>query len=216
MRLRKLTAAALAVLAVTGLSACKSNAGAAAVVDGHRISDSDVAKYVNQAGPDAQRLSQAAAQGQTLPPLKPTVASYLVQEQVYVGALDRTGDVPDAGALAALHDRAAAALLGAQSGGAEFDKLLTDEIVSDGFTHAFAGVVIRVAELKWALIERVKANQLSELIAAVDKLKISVSVSPRYGKWNPAQLTLAGPETTIPGFLTLTGTSSAGSQVSTG
>ncbi len=61
MRLRKLTAAALAVLAVTGLTACKSKAGVAAVIDGHRISESDLSDYVNRTGPDPTAVQQAAA-----------------------------------------------------------------------------------------------------------------------------------------------------------
>ena len=61
VRARKLTALAAAVLAVAGLSACRSNVGAAAVVDGHRISESDVHTYLTAQGPTSAGLANAGS-----------------------------------------------------------------------------------------------------------------------------------------------------------
>jgi hypothetical protein len=202
VRLRKLTAAALAVLAVTGLTACKSKAGVAAVIDGHRISESDVTKYVTHTGPSSETVQQAAAQGQQVLP-KSTVVHYLVQVQVFERVLARNGGVPSDAELASLRDQAAATLLQISATGRQLDDYVNSNIAASGFSRRFPSLLFRAVELEMALISRSHATRLSELAAVVGKAHLAVSVNPRYGKWEPSQVAVSNPAAAVPSFVKL-------------
>lgn len=208
MRLRKLTVAALAAFAVAGLAACNTKAGSAAVIDGHRISETQVGDYLTRSGPSPEIVQRAKDQGQVLLP-KTIALSYAVQEQVLTRALDKTGDVPSAGELNALHDQAAAELIGTSLTGASLDRAAAQEAAQLGLNGDFATLRIRTLELAKALIDRLKPQNISELAAKVNQLGIAVSVNPRYGKWNPDTLSLKDPRAGIPSFVDLPGVTSS-------
>ena len=205
MSARKLTAAAAAaVLAVAGLAGCRSNVGAAAVVDGHRISESDVHSYLDPAGPSAATVAQAAQNGQTIVP-KSVVLNTLVQERVFGDALTRTqGGLPSPSTLAANHDQAASALTGQSITGAQLDAQIARNLAAEGVRAGLQTVVQRVIDLEYALVVRLNPKSQADFAAAIAQHHISVSVNGAYGAWSPADLgVLNGSSKTAPDFLTL-------------
>jgi hypothetical protein len=197
-----LSAVTAAVLAVTGLSACRSKVGAAAVVAGKRISESDVQSYLTSTGPTKAALDRAKQAGQTLVP-RSLAANTLVQQKVFEQALARTaGGVPPADALNALHDKAASTLLGTTEAGAVLDKDIASSLEAEGLQAKFLPLFIRQIELEYALIERVKATTAAELAKAIADQHVNVSVNPRYGAWDASTFQLSTtPNAGLPDFL---------------
>lgn len=214
MRVRKLTAVvgmtAITALALGGLTACDSKVGQAAIIGGHRISESDLGKYLSPAGAAPSAISAAAKAGQGVFP-KTDVVQILIQQELFKRALAKNGGVPGKGALASLHDQAASTLLGTQLTGAQLDTALGQGLTSHGTSATFLPVVLRTFELELALVLKVKAQSLADLAAVVNKLGIKVQVNPRYGKWDPKALSLGAPTSNIPDFLKLDGVSTAAS-----
>jgi hypothetical protein len=211
VRVRKLTAvAAIAgmALAVSGLTACQTKVGQAAIVDGHRISESDLGGYVAPAGPSPSVLAAASAAKQNVYP-KTEVVQLLVQQQLFERTLAKNGGLPSQGELAALHDQAASTFLGTQLTGAQLDSYLTSTQGSYGYSAKYAKLLLRTVELEAALAVKLKAQSLADLTAAVNKLHLKVQVNPRYGKWAPATLSMDGPNSNVPSFLKLDGVSSS-------
>lgn len=196
-----LATAAVAALAVGGLAGCRTNVGTAATVGDHKISESDVNTYLTTAGPDASVIANARKAGQDVAP-KTEVLQFLVQEQLFTRTLASTGGVPGPGQLSSSHDAAAQLLLQTQLAGAKLDEALAQGLSRTGLRKSFAQIYLRVQELEYALIKRKKLSQFSALVALVGKANISVSVSPRYGKWDPSSLQLDR-KGGIPGYLAL-------------
>ena len=201
MKLRIVTAAVAATLAVAGLAGCRTNVGTAASVDGHRITESKVNSYLTANGADPSLAASAKQQGQTISP-RSQVLQFLIQEQLFRKTLEKTGGVPSDAQLAALHDEAASLLLQTQLGGDDLDKALAQGLPRSGVSSKFADTYLRVNELEYAIIKRKQLAQLSELTGLIKKLGIPVSVSPRYGTWSPTNLALDSKATT-PSFLTV-------------
>lgn len=197
MRLRLLAATAVAAVAAATLTACDSNAGAAAVVDGHRISDTEVNDYVRPGG-----TASASAQGQRLLP-KTTALSYLVQAEVFRKVLAENGGVPSDAELSAVRGKAAETLLQVPLKGAELDKYVSDSVVKSGFQEGFADLLFETIELEQTLIDRTQAQNIGDLAKATDKADVSVSVSQRYGSWDPQRLEITDPTGQTPDFLKL-------------
>jgi hypothetical protein len=192
VRFRKLTVVALAAIAVTGLAGCNTKAGAAAVVDGPRISDSDGAKDVKaDAKPDA---APDGTSGTTNP--KSYVLQILIQDRLLARAVTaHGGNASDADLTAAK----AQFLQGAQvSDVAKF-------YGKHGYTNSFANVLVNEQALLQILAVRVKASSTgAEILAALNGLKSNVSVSGRYGAWDKKQYSVSsGPNDGVPGFIKL-------------
>jgi hypothetical protein len=219
VRVRKLTAvAALAGLglAVGGLTGCDSKVGQAAIVGGHRISESDLGAYVTPAGPSPSVIAAASAAKQHVYP-KTEVVQLLVQQQIFQRVLAKHGGVPSAGELAQLHDQAASTFLGTQLTGAQLDSFLAKQQGSYGYSSKYAHLLLRTVELEAALAVKLKARSLADLTKAVDKQHLTVQVNPRYGKWTPSTLSLGSPAANVPNFLKLQGVSApASSSAATG
>lgn len=212
MRVRKLTTvvgvtAALA-LAMSGLSACDSKVGQAAIVGDHRISESDLGKFVTPAGPSPSVLAAASKAGQGVFP-KTEVIQVLVQQRLFELTLAKNGGVPTKGELASLHDQAAATFLGTQLTGAALDSYLTSAQGTFGYGSRYARELLRTIELEAALAVKVRAQSLTDVAAAVNKLHIKVAINPRYGKWNAANLSIGAPTSNLPAFLKISGSSSS-------
>jgi hypothetical protein len=197
-----LSAVTAAVLAAAGLSACRSNVGAAAVVENTRISESDVQSYLTSTGPTQAALDRAKQAGQTLVP-RSLAANTLIQQDVFEHALARTpGGVPSADALNALHDKAASTLLGTTETGAVLDTDIASSLQAEGLQAKFLPLFIRQVELEYALIERVKATTAAELSKAIADQHVNVSVNPRYGAWDASTFQLSTtPNAGLPDFL---------------
>lgn len=205
MRVRQLGAAALAVLAVAGLASCRSNVGAAAVVDGHRISESDVHKYVTTKGVDAALKAQADQAGQVLVP-KSIALNAIVQSQVYQAVLTRTqGGLPSDADLRAARDVAAQTLSGGQiTSGADLEKAVAAQLTKEGLNERLLPIVLRSIDLEYALITRVKATSSADIAKAVAAQHIKVSVNPSFGRWSAPDVSVLPPSgSELPNFLTL-------------
>jgi hypothetical protein len=190
VRARKLTALAAAVLAVAGLSACRSNVGAAAVVDGHRISESDVHTYLTAQGPTGAGLANA---GPGLVP-QSLALNYIVQERVFTLTLTRTaGGVPSDAALRAQHDQAATTLIGQGVTGAQYDSGVAAALSGYGLTQKLLPFVLRDLDLEYALVTRTKATAAADLARAIAAQHIGVSVNPAYGTWSASAFSVAPP-----------------------
>jgi hypothetical protein len=211
VRLRTLSAVLATVLATAGLAGCRTNIGTAATIDGHRITDSDVNKYVTPAGPNASVAANASKNNQVVSP-KSQVLQFLIQEQVFTQTLASLGKVPTNAQLAASHDEAASVLLQTQLTGAALDRAIRKGLPSSGIAGNFVTVYLRVQELEYAIIKSKQLTQLPELLALIKKAGVKVSVSPRYGTWSPATIGLDG-KAAVPSYLTVQpgpgGTSSA-------
>jgi hypothetical protein len=213
VRVRKLTAVigmtAVTALAMSGLTACDSLVGQAAIVGDHRISESDLGKYVLAEGPAPSALAAAAKSGTSVFP-KSEVVQFLIQQELFERWLAKNGGVPGNGELATtLHDQAATVLLGSQLTGAQLDAALEKQLISDGTSAKFLPVVLRTFELEMALVAKVNAKSVAEVAVVVNKLNIKVQVNPRYGKWDAKTVSMTGPTSNIPDFLKLEGVSTA-------
>jgi len=187
-RRRIVPALVAAALATTLLAGCKSNVGVAARVDGKSISESDVNKYVSPNGVASEVAAQAGDQ-----PVSPRaeVLNFLIQERVFEQTLRSLNIRPSAGELAAQHDAAASTLLQTQLAGADLDRAVDKGLPRSAIRASFRATFLRVYELEYLLITKRKLTQISELVALVRKAGIEVTVSPRYGTWDAAHLTVS-------------------------
>lgn len=200
---RTLTAAVLAVLAGTTLTACRTNVGVAARVNGEPISESQVTDYLTSNGPDDSLRAQAKAAGQELTPARAIVLSYQIQDRLYSDTLGRNGGIPSDGRLTASRDKAVSMLVSSQ-GGDVTDKQLAGELERAGVRGAFAATYLHFIELKYALITRLKLDSPDALLAAVNKAGAKVTVSPRYGTWDAKNQRLVfDGDAGLPSFLKL-------------
>jgi hypothetical protein len=202
-RVRALTAAVAALAALVGLTACRTNVGTAAIIDGHRISESDVHKYLDPTGPTPSYLAAAAANQQSVLP-KADVMTILVQNQVFAQTLAHTdGGLPSDAALNAAHDQAVQTLTGQSTTGAQFDAQVAGNLLAEGIKLNLLPILLHVVDLEYQLVVRTKAAQLSDLGTAVSKQHISVDINPAYGTWVPANVAVVQANSDLPNFLTL-------------
>jgi hypothetical protein len=200
VKLRIVTVAVAATLAVTGLAGCRTNVGTAASVGGQRITESKVNGFLTPQGPD----KSTSQNGQTVSP-RAQVLQVLVQEKVFERTLQSIRpdhSVPSAGQLAALHDAAANVLLQTSLTGAALDKALRQGLPHSGIKTSFADTYLRVQELEYSIIKAKRLTRLPELLALIKKARVHVSVNPRYGTWDIKNLAVntAG---SIPSYLSV-------------
>lgn len=202
MRLRALAVTTALALAATGLTACTSKIGQAAVVGTDRISTKTVDTFVNPAGPTAAATAQQ--QGTPTPP-RVFVLETLIQRDLFRAALAATpGGVPSDEQLRAVHDQVASQVTQGQVVGADFDKAYTSQLVALGYRASLAPVLIEVGELEYVLAKNGNVTTLPQLLALIGRAHRSVSVSPRYGSWDASQLTLStDTKSGRPSFLTI-------------
>jgi hypothetical protein len=201
VRTRILTVVVATTLAVAGLAGCRTNVGTAATVGGHRITESDVNGYITPNGADASVAAAAKKNNQVVSP-RSQALQYLIQEQVFEKTLASLGKVPSAAQLASLHDDAASVLLQTNLSGSALDRAIRKGLPSSGISARFVKTYLRVQELEYAIISSRRLTQLSQLVALVKKAHVPISVSPRYGKWDPNRLGLDG-KATVPSYLTV-------------
>jgi hypothetical protein len=215
VRLRTLGAVVAAVLALAGLAGCRTNVGTAASVTGHRITESDVNDYVRPSGPDPAFVKQVEQSGQKLLPPRTFVLHFLIQEQVFQQTLESLHKMPSEARLASSHDAAASFIFQTQLSGTDLDAAIKDGLPKSGVTSEFSSVYIRAAELEYTLIKAENVTSPAQLSSLVKRAGITVSVSPRYGSWDSANLSLQG-QVPVPDYLTVQPGASGAANVPTG
>lgn len=208
---RALAATALVAVAATALTGCESKVGAAAVVGGQRISESDISPYLTGQAIDPALQQQAQAQGAgDIAPPRSQVLQELIKQRIYQQALQHSGGIPSASQLAKLHDEGAQRLYNLSGSGSQIDTQLRSVVGRYGLNHAFATLLIHNAELGDAVVNRVHATSFKQFVHRLRPELRTVSVSPRYGRWRPSSLTLAPSASSgAPGFVKKLGSSAA-------
>ncbi|MGI8665615.1 MAG: hypothetical protein ACR2N4_06250 [Jatrophihabitans sp.] len=168
VKIRSLAVLPVLALGCLSLAGCDSKAGAAAVVDGHRITESDLSGYLTA---DAKPIQ--GSDGTTSTPPKIFVLEYLVRNQVFALLLSAVGAPASDSQLQAQKT----ASLG---GGTEKD--LSDQITQLGLASKFEPVVVRNRELLTLINAKLKTND--QVNAALAKVKDKVTINPRYGSWD--------------------------------
>ena len=202
MRLRALAVTTALALAATGLTACTSKIGLAATVGDHRISLKTVDSYINPSGPTAAARAQ---QGGSVAP-RELVVNTLIRRQLLLDALKQTKQgVPSTKTVRSKYNDAVSQISqGQAAGGAAFDKALNDQILALGFRKSFTQTYVEAFELESVLIDQAGAKSGDQLLAAIAKTHDKVSVSPRFGTWDAAHLSLSGDtKAGIPSFVTI-------------
>lgn len=172
-RLRSLVVLPVLALGCLGLAGCDSKAGTAAVVDGHRISEKELSRYV-QAGAKPIQGGDGSST-----PAKNIVLQYLVRNQVIPLLLTAAGATVTDAELEAGKAKVLA-------GTTEAD--LTSQVTAAGLSARFEPVLVRNRELLDVLNAKLTtAKQFNDALA---KVKDKVSISPRYGSWDAARLAL--------------------------
>ncbi|WP_375477141.1 hypothetical protein [uncultured Jatrophihabitans sp.] len=195
MRVRTLAVGAAVLLAVSGLTACRSNVGNAATIDGKRISETTLNNYVTA---NAKPVTVSDSSGSATFPAAPKtiVLQTLIDIQLYDKTLANTpAGVPTKAQLAT----ATSALLKGQSPTAYLKqgRLL-------GFSRSFADEFVH----RQVLFSKLTTLQTDgvDVATAYRKASVSVTVSPRYGKWDPKGRSLLSSNQFdgVPSFVTLT------------
>jgi len=172
-RLRSLVVLPVLALGCLGLAGCDSKAGTAAVVDGHRITEKELSRYV----PAGAKAIPAGDGSST--PAKNLVLQYLVRNQVLPLVLAAAG----APVTEAELEASKAKVLGSST-----EAALTKQITAAGLSARFEPVVVRNQEL--LNVFNAKLTTQKQLNDALAKVKDKVSISPRYGSWDAAHLAL--------------------------
>lgn len=194
-KLIALVAAAGATLAVIGLTGCDTKVGTAAVVGGHRISDSDVSQYLTAASKPFSVQSQGGAPESIVP--RSYTLTILIQSRLFSAALAKTkGGVPSEGDLSGVERQLT-------QGASE--KQQQQQYTKYGFEASFAAVDLRNSALEQVLAQRLGlTNDITPLLNAVRKLHAGISVSARYGAWNAKSLSVdSAPNDGVPSFIRL-------------
>jgi hypothetical protein len=189
-----------AVLAVAGLAGCKTNVGTAAMIDGHRITESDVNDYVS---PEAQPVQEQSSTGTVIAvPPRSFVISELINEQLGLDLVRHVARFE--GFTSAQLDARVTATLAGKTPTAEAESLGLK-----GFPERFYRVVLRVRELGNLLQQQSQAGtDVNKILTSLD---FPVSVNPRYGSWDkktysfnaspsvPSYLSVAPQQQALPG-----------------
>jgi hypothetical protein len=159
-------------LAGIGLTACDSKAGSAAVVNGSRISETSLNQYIT---PNAKPIT--GSDGSSTP-ARQFVLGALVRNEVFSRMLAVTpGGQPSKAEL----DKAKATVLSGTT-----EQSLTQNVTQSGLDATFTQQYLR--ELEQLTILQGRVTTQAQLTDTINKAKLDVSVSPRYGSWNTGSL----------------------------
>lgn len=191
MRVRYVGAAAAAVLALTGLAGCKNNIGTAAVIDGHRITESDVSHYLTV---NAQPVIERDANGNTVS-ISPRsfVVNELINQKLYFKVI---GEIPS---VSKLTETQLDAQLQSDLQGKSVTQV-AESLGLHGFAESFYKIVLRAQEE--VLVLRSAQSNGVDVSTAIRKVDFPVTVSPRYGTWDEKSLQLTA-GSRLPSYLDL-------------
>ena len=195
MSARVVSVATALVVGVSGLTACRTNVGNAATIDGHRVSETDVADYVTGS---AKAIASSSGSASVAP--KPFVVQILIDQRLYPKLL-RAAKVgsPTRGQLTTLRRQYLAG---------SSPKAKVESLGVKGYSSSLTSVILDV-EVYATLLNQAQ-QQGSDLNTVASALKFPVSVNPRYGTWDPKNLTLKSTTAAgLPGYLTLQSSSGA-------
>jgi hypothetical protein len=211
---RTLSAATLAVLAAGTLTACQTKVGLAASAAGHRLTDSQLASYV-QAG--AKPYTDQNSSTPVVPKL--FALENWINLELFSAAVEHRGGAATPAEL----DTARTAILGGRSD-SDFEKAYTKL----GYTAKLADLILDQGSALVVLVERlapglspqqaISALQSGQagslLVKAVNDKKPQVDVSPRYGTWDPSRLALSqDPNAGAPSFVHFPSTAAGGAGI---
>lgn len=200
MRLRTLSVTAATVLAVTCLSGCRTNVGVAATIDGHRITESDVNKFITA------KVKPVAVRGSSGSTVDIAPRAYVLETLIDLRLLPKLlellpGGAPTEGQIAQTTTKAL--------NGSTPQQVAERAGGLHGFTKDFDTMWVRSKILGNPIANA--QQQGVNLGPIVAKLQFPVSVNPRYGTWSKVSLSLASDRGAgLPGFLELQPTPSAG------
>lgn len=188
-----MTAVAAAALAVVGVSACSTKVGAAAFVDGQRISETEVAHYFTATAEPAQTQDSSGNVVSTAP--RAFVLSAIINIKIYDEVLATPpARKPTAGQISAAE---------AQSLGTTTLAAAEASYVQHGYEAKVVPLLLQEQALQTIIQNQVSAGV--DVQAIVKKLPFKVTVNPRYGTWDKANLELNTSATAgLPSFLTIT------------
>ena len=193
--LRLIGSVAAVALCISGLAACRSNVGTAASIDGHRISEGDVAQYLTV---NAEQIPQQDPNtgATTNIPARSWVLRTLLDTRLYTEVLQASpGGEPGTADLAA----AQSSLLQ----GISADQV-ADQYQQHGYKRSFAKVYLHLQALEQILGKRIQDGLDAQTL--VKKIAPDVSVNPRYGEWDAKRFQLnSDPGSGLPDFLTVSG-----------
>jgi hypothetical protein len=186
---RPLAVVAAAAVAAAVLAGCDSKVGAAASVGSQTIRESQIAPYLT----DRAKPIPTQGGGTVVP--RSYVLQDFVLESLLTSALAAHGGVPSTAQIA----RAATQLKQGRS---------TAEIVAGytryGFTAKMAAFDYRVHALESLLGSRTRAQNIQALARTVNAQHVPVSVSRRFGSWDPSTLSIAtSSRDGLPGMVSL-------------
>ena len=175
---------------MAGLAGCKTNIGTAAVIDGHRVSESDVNQYLTaNAQPVTQQDQNTGAATQISP--RSFVVAELINAQLYAKVMSLIPSVSD------VTPAQLDAQLQQDLAGASVTQFAESHGLH-GFTEDFYKIVLRTQEM--IVVLRTAQSNGVNVAAAFRKLNFPVSVSPRFGSWDKNQLFLTS-GAAVPGYL---------------
>jgi hypothetical protein len=183
----------MAALVAVPLAGCSSsNVGQAASVNGQRISESDVNRYVTPQAKPVSITDQSGAS--TLVSPRTFVVEILVYNRLLRDLLAKTpGGAPNAGELA---QRERTVLAGKTAKAVARSQGVT------GYSAAFNRELLRRLAFGAALSDRQKRG--ADVNKLAQKLDVRVSLSPRYGRWDAKTLSIdTRQDAGVPSFVTL-------------
>ncbi len=186
---RGVAACAALVIGVSGLTACRTNVGSAATIDGHRVSETQVGDYLTGS---AAPIKGSSGSQSTDP--KPFVLEILIDERLYPKLL-RAAKVgsPGKGQLTTLRRQYLAG---------KSVKAAAEGLGVKGYSAGFNSLIIDIEVYATLLNQAQSAGTDVSSIAL--KLHFPVKVNPRYGTWDKSTLALkSGSTAGVPGYLTL-------------
>lgn len=199
-RMRAVGVLLAAAAAVAGLSACQSKVGQAAVVNGVRLSDTSLSAYVTR------KAVPFTSNGQQIMP-KVFALQTWIDTQLFEQAIAKRG-----GTLTEQERNNARAEVLGDTSPAAFAKPYT----AKGFTTKLSDLITDERAMFVVLAQRLHPSQTAaqvlqslqgsggnDVIAEISKYAKNVSVSARYGSWDPKQLAVSGDAGAgLPSFVT--------------
>jgi hypothetical protein len=167
-KLRSLAVLPVLALSCLGIVGCDSKAGTAAVVDGHRITEKELSRYV-----PASAQPIPTGDGSTSTPAKNFVLQYLIRNRVFPMLLAATGTSVTEAQLQAGK---------AEALGASTEADLTKQITQAGLSARLEPVLLRNRELLNLVRSKLTTDKL--VTDALAKVKDKVVINPRYGSWD--------------------------------
>lgn len=190
MKIRFLTVAAACALAATTLAGCQTKVGTAAIVNGQKISESDLNSYLTPNAQPIQVSDTGSVSARTF------VLETLVDSQLIKDALQRK-DPAKLGNDGGLNNALAAARDSALQGVS--NDAIDKQADASGLKRKFTDAYVTNIELKY-LVSQEFANDQAGLQKAIDGLK--VTVNPRYGSWDAKNFALSDlSKSQLPSFL---------------